>query len=133
MGNIIMMQDKSFYKRMIKIALPITLQSLLQATLVLIDEIMVGQMGSDSIAGIGLSSKFISLFTVTVTAVVTVASILIAQYIGNKNKEGVNDSFNFNLYISLGITILFMIVSIFIPSSIMGIYSNDGATIEIAA
>ena len=128
-----MMQDKSFYKRMIKIALPITLQSLLQATLVLIDEIMVGQMGSDSIAGIGLSSKFISLFTVTVTAVVTVASILIAQYIGNKNKEGVNDSFNFNLYISLGITILFMIASIFIPSSIMGIYSNDSATIEIAA
>ncbi|MBE6050571.1 MAG: MATE family efflux transporter [Clostridium sp.] len=128
-----MTQDKSFYRRMIKIALPITLQSLLQATLVLIDEIMIGQMGSDSIAGIGLSSKFISLFSVTVSAVITVASILIAQYIGNKNKEGVNDSFNFNLYASLGITILFMVSSIIIPSSIMSIYTNDSNTINIAA
>ena len=92
------MKNKEFYNNIKKIAIPITLQSIFQAVLSLIDQVMIGNLGNASIAGIGLASKFISLFTVVVSAVVTVAGILIAQYMGNKNKDGVNSSFFSNLY-----------------------------------
>lgn len=120
---------REFYKDMLQIALPITMQGLLQAALSLIDQIMIGSLGSASIAGVGLGAKFISLFTVTMTAIVTVAGILIAQYCGSKSKKGINDSFFFNLYFALLIAVIFLGLSLSIPGQIMGLYSKDLDTI----
>ena len=50
----------SFEKNVVRIALPVTLQSLLQSSFSVIDQVMIGQLGSSSIAGIGLGGKFAS-------------------------------------------------------------------------
>ena len=127
-----MSENKSFFQKMLQVALPITLQSILQATLSLIDQVMVGYLGSNSIAGIGLSSKFSSLFSVTVSAIVTVAGIMISQYLGSKNQQGVNYSFHLNLFFAAIVTAFFMILAISIPDTIMGLYSSDLPTVEVA-
>ena len=121
---------KIFYDEMIKIALPITIQSLFQSSLSMIDQMMVGGLGSVSIAGIGLGGKFISLFSVTVSALCTGAGILIAQYYGAKDNKGVSNSFNLNLLFALAISVLFSGLSFGIPKVIMGLYSTDQAVIE---
>lgn len=126
------MKNKEFYNNIKKIAIPITLQSIFQAVLSLIDQVMIGNLGNASIAGIGLASKFISLFTVVVSAVVTVAGILIAQYMGNKNKDGVNSSFFSNLYFAFIISIGFILLSLSMPNDIMSLYSEDTDTIRQA-
>ena len=123
---------KDFLRDMFRIALPITIQGLLQAALSLIDQIMIGRLGSASIAGVGLGAKFISLFTVTMTAIVTVAGILIAQYCGSKQKKGVSDSFFANLYLSLLVAVIFMVLSLSMPGQIMGLYSKDTETVREA-
>ena len=92
------MKTSEFKEQLIKTALPVTVQSLTQASLSLIDQIMIGSLGSATIAGIGLAGKFSSLFFVTVSAIVTAAGILIAQYRGAKNSRGINDSFFFLFY-----------------------------------
>ena len=127
------MDKKAFYKDMMHVALPVTIQSLLQAILSLIDQIMIGGLGSASIAGVGLATKFISLFTVTMTAIVTVAGIMIAQYQGKQSEEGVSDSFFSNLYFALDLALLAFFLAVTIPQKIMGIYTEDVATIEQAA
>ncbi len=126
------MDKKEFYDKIKKVAIPITIQSILQALLVLIDQLMIGSLGSASIAGVGLASKFISLFTVTMTAIVTVAGIMIAQYKGNGNKEGINSSFFSNLYFSLSIAVVFILLVLVLPKQIMGLYSEDYGTIDQA-
>ncbi len=123
---------REFYKDMLRIALPITIQGFLQAALSLIDQVMIGSLGSASIAGVGLGAKFISLFTVTMTAIVTVAGIFIAQYCGNKSKKGINDSFFANLYFALLVTLIFVVLSVTIPGQIMSLYSKDADTISEA-
>lgn len=120
---------KQFLNDMFRVALPITIQGLLQAALSLIDQIMIGRLGSASIAGVGLGAKFISLFTVTMTAVVTVAGILIAQYCGSRQKKGVSDSFFSNLYLALLVALIFMVLSLSIPNQIMSLYSKDAETV----
>lgn len=55
-----MNEKQQFIKDLFKIALPVTLQSLLQSSFGVVDQIMTGQLGSISIAGIGMGSKFIS-------------------------------------------------------------------------
>ncbi|MBD5105553.1 MAG: MATE family efflux transporter, partial [Lachnospiraceae bacterium] len=104
----------------------------MQAALSLIDQIMIGNLGSASIAGVGLAAKFISLFTVTMTAIVTVAGIMIAQYKGNKSKEGINNSFFCNLYFSLAVAVIFILLSLILPGQIMRLYSEDDTTIAQA-
>ena len=59
-----MKKQDAFYKTVIKIALPVTLQSLLQSSFSVIDQLMIGKLGSTSIAGVGLGGKFASIYSV---------------------------------------------------------------------
>lgn len=121
-----MEKQKSFqYEELFKIALPITAQCIFQSSYNFIDQIMVGQLGTVSIAGSGLSSKFCGLCSVTISAVAAVASILIAQYYGSNKKKGVNTSFFANLYLALMVMLLFTLPSLLIPEKIMGLYTKD--------
>lgn len=125
--------DKDFKKKLFEIALPVTVQCLMQSSLSLIDQIMIGSLGSECIAGIGLAGKFTSLFSVTVAAIVTAAGILISQYFGAKNEKGVRDSFYLPLYLSLILVVIFSLLSVFIPVQVMSLYANDENTVEKAA
>lgn len=127
------MMNKEFKKQLREIALPITVQSLMQSSLSLIDQIMIGSLGSGCIAGIGLAGKFSSLFSVTLAAFVAVAGILIAQYRGAKNEKGVSDSFFFPLYLSLVLTAVFTLLSVRFPNQIMRLYADDPETVGKAA
>lgn len=125
--------DKEFKKKLTDIALPVTVQTLMHSSLSLIDQIMIGSLGSACIAGIGLAGKFTSLFSVTVSAIVAAAGILISQYVGAKNERGVRDSFYLPLYFSLIFVVGFTLASLFAPIQIMAFYADDVETISKAA
>lgn len=130
----IIMKNQSFFKEsVIKVALPISIQSLIQASFSVIDQLMVGRLGTVSVAGIGLGGKFSSLYAVIAAAVATAAGILIAQYVGNDNEKGVNKSFYINHMVIGIIALLFTILSLVLPYKIMSIYSTDQDTIKVAS
>lgn len=58
--NIRASETESFYKMLLKIAFPITLQSLIQSALTIIDQMMVGQLGEQAISSIAIGNKFLS-------------------------------------------------------------------------
>lgn len=120
--------DKSFKKSVIKIALPVTLQSLLQSSFSVVDQMMIGQLGENSIAGIGLGGKFASIYTVVLAAVSSVAGILISQYMGKKEEESVSRSFFTSMVLSLALAAVFLVMCVAFPEMIMGLYTKDEAT-----
>lgn len=121
-------KESSFQSNLLRIALPVTLQSLLQSSFSIIDQVMIGQLGSDSIAGIGLGGKFASLYSVVLGAVAVAAGIMVAQYMGQKNAKELAKSFHINLLISVVIAMLFMAVCNLFPQAIMSLYTKDSAT-----
>lgn len=121
-----MKETKTFYKKALGIAVPVTLQSLLQSSFSVVDQIMTGQLGSTNIAGIGLAGKFASIFSVLVSAIATAAGIMIAQYIGKKDEERTSRSFVGNLFVGILLALLFLGLCLLIPAQIMGIYTSDG-------
>lgn len=128
-----MKAEKTFYKTVLKIALPVTLQSLLQSSFSVIDQVMTGQLGSTSIAGIGLGGKFSSIFSVLVSAIAAVAGIMIAQYIGKRDSREVSRSFFINMIMAVSLAVLFSVMCGIFPSQIMGLYTEDAMTRETAA
>lgn len=126
-------EESGFSKSLIRIALPVTLQSLLQSSFSVIDQIMIGQLGSESIAGIGLGGKFASVYTVILGAVAAVAGIMAAQYVGAGNIKGLAKSFYLNLLIGSMIAGVFMTVCCLFPNGIMSLYTKDREVGEAAA
>ena len=121
---------KKFEKELLQIAVPVTLQCLLQSSFSVVDQIMTGQLGSTSIAGIGLGGKFASIYAVVIAAVASVTGIMIAQYIGKKDDEEAGRSFYTNIAVSFILAAVFTSLSIMMPYRILGLYTNDRAAVE---
>ena len=120
-----MNHKSSFFASVCSLAVPVALQSMLQASFSIVDQIMIGQLGSVSVAGVGLAGKFASIYSVIVSAVGVVAGIMISQYLGQKNQREVRRSFFVNLLISLGLACVFTLLCGGFPSQIMGLYTTD--------
>ena len=125
--------QQKFYQTVARIAVPVTLQSLLLSSFGVIDQVMTGQLGSVSIAGIGLSSKFASIHMVLVSAVAATAGIMIAQYMGQKDEKAVNRSVFVNLGLALILAALFTAACLLCPQQILRLYTQDPAAVIVGA
>ena len=128
-----MEHSKSCFRAGGALAVPAALQSLLQSSFSIVDQIMIGQLGSVSVAGVGIAGKFTSMFSVLASAVGAVAGIMISQYLGSKNQREIRRSFFGNLLLCLALAGVFTAVCLGLPKQIMGLYIPDGATVAAAA
>ena len=128
-----MKRNTEFLRDVCRLAVPVALQSMLQASFSIVDQIMIGQLGSVSIAAVGLAGKFSSVYSVVVSAIGAVAGIMIAQYLGQKNRPEVRRSFFRNLFFALGLAAVFTALCLLLPEPIMGLYTKDAATRQAAA
>ena len=114
-----------FLKSVCALAVPVALQSMLQSSFSMVDQIMIGQLGEINVAGVGLAGKFASIYSVVISAIGAVAGIMISQYLGQKNRGEVRRSFFANLLLGMGIAGIFMAVCLLFPDKIMGAYTQD--------
>ena len=122
-----------FMKSLCKIAIPVTLQSMLQASFSIVDQIMIGQLGETNISAVGLCGNFSLIFSVVIGAVSTVAGILIAQFIGAQETKEAWCSFDVSFICGIIISALFLLAAGVFPSQILGLYTKDMSIINTGA
>ena len=125
--------EPGFFKTVWRLALPIALQSILQASFSVVDQIMIGQLGSVQVAGVGLAGKFASIFTVLVSAVAAVAGIMLAQYLGQRQTGAAARAFTVNLAAAITAALIFTVVCLLFPRQVMSLYTKDFSTCQAAA
>ena len=128
-----MEQKTDFGRQAWRLAVPVALQSLLQTSFGMVDQVMLGRLGSVSVAAVGLAGKFSSIFSVSVSAVGTVAGIMMAQYLGRRAMGAFRRSFSVNLLLALALAGIFTALSAGAPKAVMGLYIRDQATVSEAA
>lgn len=128
-----MRKHDPFFREVMALAVPTALQSMLQSSFSVVDQLMIGRLGEVSIAGVGLAGKFASVYSVLVAAFGAVAGIMMAQYLGQRNAREVRRSFLLNLALALGLAGIFTAICIFFPNEIMRLYTKDAATAREAA
>ena len=119
-----------FMKSLCKIAIPVTLQSMLQASFSIVDQIMIGQLGETNISAVGLCGNFSLIFSVVIGAVSTVAGILIAQFIGAEDTKEAWCGFDVSLICGILISGIFMLASGCFSRQILGLYTTDTSIIN---
>ncbi|WP_339221324.1 MATE family efflux transporter [Paenibacillus sp. FSL H8-0332] len=125
-----MSENKEFYKSVYKIAVPVTLQSLLMALLNLTDQLMVGQLGDVSIASVGISTKIYGIIAVVLAGLSTGVSIYAAQFWGNKDSKSVSQVLGLGLIAGFTFSFLFS-VAVFLDSPLfLSLFTTDVNVID---
>ncbi|WP_318713851.1 MATE family efflux transporter [Treponema sp.] len=91
--------DRTFYRNIFTITLPIVIQSTITNLVGLLDNLMVGRCGTDSMNGVSIFSQLFFVFTLCVWGSSCGAGIFTAQFFGKGDHKGVRDTFRIKLYL----------------------------------
>ena len=117
--------DRNFYKRYIALALPMIIQNAVTNLVSFLDNIMVGQLGTEQMSGVAIVNQLIFVYNLAVFGAVSAASIFGAQYFGKGNHKGHMYSFRFKLYAALAVTALTILLFVTNGESLISLYLTD--------
>ncbi|MEM5597542.1 MATE family efflux transporter [Niallia circulans] len=116
---------KEYYRKMMYFTIPITIQLLITSGLNIIDSIMVGRLGVDSIAAVGIANKFTQIPTILLQGFASGATVFCAQYWGAKNKNGISRSVIFVSVLTAVFSLFFTLLTQFFSYPILSFFSSD--------
>ncbi|MBQ8314427.1 MAG: MATE family efflux transporter [Lachnospiraceae bacterium] len=121
--------DKELYLKMAKIAIPISLQSLITVGINLMDTIMLSKMGDAQISASSLAGQFINLFMICCMGIGMGASVLTSRFWGMQDKHSLKKTITIMLRFVVVFASIFTAVTIISPEWIMRIYSDEAPII----
>lgn len=124
--------DKAFYKMILVIAFPILVQNGITNFVGLLDNIMVGQLGTEQMSGVAIVNQVMNVFNICIFGAVSGASIFSAQFYGQGNHEGVRNTFRFKLICCSLITLLWMGIFLLFGSGLINMFLHDDGAGDIA-
>lgn len=116
---------KEYYETIKVVAIPVILQNLLTSSLGAIDLFMVTRLGDASIAGIGFTNRLFQILISIINGIASGGAIFAAQYHGQKNNVMIQKVMKLCAIVSIGISLIFVVVSTVFSENIIGMYSND--------
>ena len=125
--------DKAFYKMLLSIALPIIIQNALMNFVSLLDNIMVGQLGTEQLSGVAIVNQLIFIFYLLVFGGLSGVGIYTAQFYGNKDDEGIRQTFRYKFWLGLIISVIAILVFLWFGDFFINKYlsgASDGGDLE---
>lgn len=96
--------DRAFIRRVLAVALPIMIQNAITNFVSLLDNVMVGQVGTAPMSGVSIVNGILFVFNMCVFGAVSGPGIFTAQFYGSQDHEGIRHTFRFKLLIVSALT-----------------------------
>ena len=119
--------SKQFYKRLFTIALPIMAQNGISNVVNMLDNLMVGRIGTEQLSGVSIVNDLMFVYQLCLFGAISGAGIFTAQYYGQKNNEGIRDTFRIKVIICGIIMLLGMIVFGLKDETLISYYLHEGS------
>lgn len=114
--------DKAFYKMALTVAVPMMIQNGITNFVGLLDNVMVGRIGTEQMSGIAIVNQLLLVFNLAVFGAISGVGIFGAQFFGCGNHKGVQQTFRFKLYVCTGIVALGILALIFWGEQLIMLY-----------
>lgn len=118
-------KDRNFYNDLFRIALPVTLQSILLIGINMADTIMVGSLGEYQLSATSLSNSFYHIFQIFCLGIGYGSAVITAQYWGAEKLTELKRVVTIMLRIMLIVALGFTVVTLIFPGEILRIYTPD--------
>lgn len=123
--------NKTFYKNVLKLAIPIMLQNAITNFVNMLDNIMVGKLTTNEMTGVAVANQLIFVFTFCIFGAVAGAGIFGAQFFGKGDHEGVRYTFRFKLIIGLIVSVIGIAIFMFLGNPLINLYlTGDGSAAD---
>ncbi len=121
--------DKDFYRRVLYLAIPLIIQNAITSFVSFLDNIMVGQIGTEQMSGVAIVNQLIFVFNICIFGGVSGAGIFGTQFYGKKDYEGQKYSFRFKLYACMAITGIALLIFGLFDTQLISLYLSDKGSI----
>ena len=128
-----MYRKDNFYKSLFALVIPIAIQNLITSAVNSADVFMLGYVGQAELSAVSLANQVQFLISGLFFGITSGIIMLCSQYWGKKDTDTIQKVMGIAFKLSLIVCTLFALASIFIPNTIMKIYTNDIELIEIGA
>ena len=98
--------DRDFYRRVAAVLMPILIQQVITSFVSLLDNIMVGQVGTEPMSGVAIVNQLFFVYYLCVIGGLSGAGILTAQFSGKGDREGIRHSVRVKLILGIGICLI---------------------------
>lgn len=123
--------SKEFYKMILLVTVPIVIQNGITNFVSLLDNIMVGQVGTEQMSGIAIVNQCMMVFNLSIFGAISGAGIFGAQFFGRGDHKGVQDTFRFKMYVCLILALVGLAVFLIFGNRLILLYlhgeGNDAA------
>lgn len=119
--------DKAFYLMVLAVAVPIMIQNGITNFVSLLDNIMVGVLGTEQMSGVGIVNQLIFVFNLACFGAVSGVGIYTAQYYGSRDDEGITQTFRLKVIVSLVLGGLVIAIFSLFGTPLINLYLNEGS------
>jgi len=117
--------DRAFYAMVISIVVPMIIQNGITNIVNLLDNVMVGQIGTEQMSGVSLANQLIFVFNLCIFGGIGGVGIFTAQFYGSGNQEGIQQTFRIKTYLAAILVVAGLAVFIFFGEPLLKLFLND--------
>lgn len=123
--------NKRFYKKVTMVALPIIIQNFIGSLVNIVDTVMVGKLGENAIAAVGIGNQYFFLFNILMLGTFSGISIFTSQYWGKKDVASIRRLLGIGIICALILGGIFTIMGLIYQEKIVGIFNQDPEVIKL--
>lgn len=121
--------DKAFYRHVLYLAVPMIIQNAITSFVSFLDNIMVGQIGTEQMSGVAIVNQLMFVFNICIFGGVSGAGIFGTQFYGKGDYEGQKYAFRFKMYASALLTGIALCLFGFGSTQLISLYLNDTGSV----
>lgn len=123
---------KQVNRKLVKIATPIAIQGVVSATLMMIDNIMVGFLGETELAAVGVGSQLFTVHYLVLFGILSGSATFMAQFYGTRDMVNIRKVIGFDFTLLAVLGAVFFVMTMGLTGPIISIYTEDPAVRALA-
>ncbi len=118
--------NKAFYRKVFLVMTPVLIQNVITSFVSLLDNIMVGQVGTEPMSGVAIVNQLIFIFNLCIFGGLAGAGIFTAQFYGKSDKQGVRYTVRAKYYLALGAVAVCAAVFVLWGEELISLFLHEG-------
>ena len=118
--------DRAFYRRVFAISIPIIIQNAITNFVSLLDNVMVGALGTEAMSGVSIVNQFVFIFNLLIFGAMSAGGIFTAQYHGKGDVKGVRNTFRLKMIMAVLVGIIGVVVFVAFDDQLISSFLHSG-------
>ena len=120
--------DRAFYKMALTVALPIMLQNLITNLVSMVDNIMVGTLGTEQMSGVSIVNQILFIYILAIFGGMSGIGIFTAQFYGKGDEDGIRSTLRLKAILGVAIFAVGVGVLLLFDDQLIGLFLHEGET-----